>query len=191
MLTRRDILRFAGGTALAAGMPLGAAAGAELTDDGLYTEPWFLDSFLDLGDDLAEAAAHGKRFAVMWELRGCPYCQETHLVNFAEPQIRDFVRDHFEILQLNLLGARKVTDFDGEELEERALARKYAIRFTPTIQFFPDDRAALAGKTGRAAEVARMPGYLRPPDFLAMFRYVSDKAYQDGSFRTYLKNARR
>ena len=162
-------------------------AGPVLTDDGLYTESWFLNSFLDLAEDLGDAAGSGKRFAVMWEQKGCPYCQETHLVNFQQPEIQGFVRDHFEILQLNLFGARKVTDFDGEELEERQLARKYGVAFTPTIQFFPDTVEQLAGKSGKAVEVARMPGYLRPPHFLAMFRFVQDKAYERATFRQYLK----
>ena len=35
-----------------------------LTDDGLYTQAWFLQSFLDLGEDLEEARAGGKRFAI-------------------------------------------------------------------------------------------------------------------------------
>ena len=79
----------------------------------------------------------GKRFAVMWELNGCPYCRETHLVNFARPDIAEFVQENFDILQLNVLGSRKVTDFDGEELGEKQLAAKYGVKFTPTIQFFP------------------------------------------------------
>ena len=163
----------------------GATPAAILTDDGLYRQPWFLDSFLDLSEDLAEAAAAGKRFAVMWEQKGCPYCQETHLVNFAQPEIQDFVRDNFEILQLNLFGSREVTDFDGEALEERTLARKSGIAFTPTIQFLPEDAAEVTGG-GKTAEVARMPGYLRPPHFLAMFRFVREKAYLKTSFRKYL-----
>jgi thioredoxin-related protein len=36
-------------------------------------------------------------------------------------------------------------------------------------------------------EVARAPGYLRPDDFLAMFRFVREKAYQNKNFRDYLK----
>jgi len=28
-----------------------------------------------------------------------------------------------------------VTDFDGEVLSEKALAKKYGVRFTPTFQF--------------------------------------------------------
>jgi thioredoxin-related protein len=37
-------------------------------------------------------------------------------------------------------------------------------------------------------EVARMPGYLRPDDFLAMFRYVREKAYESKSFRNFVKS---
>ena len=191
MTTRRKFLIEAAAVAGIAALPsrsFGETAAAILTDDGLYRQLWFLDSFLDLSEDLTEAAEAGKRFAVMWEQKGCPYCQETHLVNFAQPEIQDFVRNNFEILQLNIFGSRKVTDFDGEELEERTLARKSGVRFTPTIQFFPDD-AAQVGGGGKAAEVARMPGYLRPPHFLAMFRFVSEKAYLSTSFRSYLSAA--
>jgi thioredoxin-related protein len=126
----------------------------------------------------------------MWELRGCPYCKETHLVNFADPEISDFIQRHFEVLQLNLIGSRNVTDFDGEELEERALARKYGISFTPTVQFFPPSTELLGEGSGRALEVARMPGYLRPPHFLAMFRFVQEGAYEKEGFRAYLKRTR-
>ena len=66
-----------------------------LTDDGLYKEPWFLESFLDLADDLEGAGKEGKRFVVMWELKGCPYCKETHLVNFARADIADYIKSEF------------------------------------------------------------------------------------------------
>ena len=157
-----------------------------LTDDGLYTQEWFLESFLDLAEDLDEATANGKRFAIMWELKGCPYCKETHFVNFADPEVNAYVRENFEILQLNYLGSRLVTDFDGEELEERELREKYGIRFTPSFQFFPESSDEVGGETGQAAETARMPGYFKPDHFIAMFRFIKDKAYEDQTFRDYL-----
>ena len=158
-----------------------------LTDDGLYKQPWFLESFLDLAEDLDGAQKQGKRFAIAWELRGCPYCKETHLVNFAQPRISDYVKTNFDVLQLNIIGSRKVTDFDGEELSEKALALKYGVRFTPTFQFFPEATAGLKALAPAKREVARLPGYLRPDDFLALFRYVREKAYEGKSFRDYLK----
>jgi thioredoxin-related protein len=187
--TRRHFL--AGGAALTATL-MGARAHAEpvLTEDGLYRQSWFLESFLDLADDLQGAANMGKRFAIMWELRGCPYCRETHLVNFARPEIEDYIKSNFEILQLNIIGSRKVTDFDGAEISEKALAAKYGVRFTPTFQFFPEASAGLAEKAPEKREVARAPGYMRPDDFLALFRFVREKGYETKSFRDYVKAMR-
>jgi thioredoxin-related protein len=187
MLSRRDFL--AGSLAGAAAIHTGGRAAAEaiLSDDGLYRQPWFLESFLELADDLVAAAQNAKRFAVMWELKGCPYCKETHLVNFARPDIENFVRERFDILQLNIVGAREVTDFDGEKLAEKALARKYDVRYTPTLQFFPESAAGLAGKKPRDREVARAQGYLASPHFLAMFRFVAEKAYERGTLRDFLR----
>jgi len=190
MITRRT---FALGL-LAAGAaapihPAPAAAEALMTDDGLHTQPWFLQSFLYLHDDLAEAQAAGKRFAIVWEQRGCIYCRDMHVVNFAVPEVERYVRDHFTILSLNLHGARKVTDFDGEELEERKLARKYGIVFTPTIQFFPEPDQMPKGKHTVETEVFRQRGLLKPPEFLAMFRFVREKAYDATRFDEYLKRA--
>ncbi len=177
----------------------GAAAGAiamrrafakelQLTPEGLIAEPWFLQSFLDLPDDLATTTKEGKRFAIMWELRGCPYCRETHLVNFAQARIVDYIKANFEVLQLNIIGDRKVTDFDGKELSEKALAARYGVRFTPTFQFFRDAPGKMKDLSPHQREVARAPGYLRPDDFLAFFRFVRAKGYDKGSFRDFLKS---
>jgi len=187
MTTRRQFLL--GG---AAAVTFGAGARAEapiLTEDGLYRQPWYLESLLELADDLQDAAKAGKRLAVVWELRGCPYCKEMHLVNFARPDIVDYVRTHFDILQLNIRGDRTVTDFDGAQLTERNLAAKYQVRFTPTIQFFPETLDQLAQRPPAKREVFRIPGYLKPDDFLAVFRYVAERGYEKGNLRDFLKTS--
>ena len=187
--TRRNLL--AGSVAFGASLVTQRLrAEPALSEDGFYKQPWFVDSFLELADDLQAAAKSGKRFAIMWELRGCPYCRETHLVNFARPDIEDYVKSNFDILQLNIIGARKVTDFDGAEVSEKALAAKYGIRFTPTVQFFPEKPESFSGKQPDKREVARAAGYLRPDDFLAMFRFVREKEYERKSFRDYVQAVR-
>jgi thioredoxin-related protein len=186
MTTRRNLL--IGAAFLGALGATRAPAEPILTDDGLYKEPWFLESFLELADDLEGAHKAGKRFAIMWELKGCPYCKETHFVNFARGDISDYVKANFEVLQLNIIGARKVTDFDGTELSEKALAAKYNVRYTPTFQFFPERAGPLKALAPQNREVTRLPGYMRPDDFLAMFRYVREKAYEGKSFRDYVKS---
>ncbi|GLK54750.1 thioredoxin-related protein [Methylopila capsulata] len=151
-----------------------------LGDDGNYAQDWYLESFLDLADDARAAPEKGKIFAVQWGMRGCPACRRLHTVYFAKPEIEAFVRERFEIVHLDTFGSREVTDIDGERLREKALAAKHAVRTTPTFQF-------IAPRDGELAEVARMPGLLAEPDFLAMFRFVSERGYVDGSFETWLK----
>jgi thioredoxin-related protein len=187
MLTRRKVLL----GAAASGAAMISRAHAEepiLTDDGLYKQPWFLESFLDLADDLEAAHKEGKRFVIMWELKGCPYCKETHFVNFARGDISGYIKANFEVLQLNIIGSRKVIDFDGTEMPEKELAAKYGVRFTPTFQFFGERAGPLQALAPQKREVARAPGYLRPDDFLAMFRYVREKAYESKSFRDFVKS---
>ena len=190
MLSRRLFI-----TGLAAGglsLPRRAArAQAVMTDDGFYTEPWFLESFLELTDDLAAAHEKNKRLAIIWELRGCPYCRDTHLINFARPEITDYIRAHFDILQLNIVGSRDVTDFDGEKLSEKTFARKYDVRAVPTFQFFPDKAAGLADKVPRQREVARAQGYIEPQPFLDVFRFVADRDYEKGKVLQLPQNDRR
>lgn len=164
-----------------------ASAKATLGDDGLYQMDWYLESFLDLSEDLAGASAKGKRFAVMWGLKGCPACKRMHESYMTDPKIETYIRDNFEILHLNHIGSREVTDFDGRKRGEKAFGEAYGIRFTPTIQFFPETTAGLAAKSGQAREVARMPGLLEPVEFLAMFRYVRQKGYETATFPEWLK----
>ena len=191
MLNRRQFSSLALG---AAGIFCGAswakaAEGEEVAvgGNGLHTQPWFLESFLELSDDLSEAAEEGKHYAILWEQRGCPYCREMHRVNFADTRIRDYITANYNVLQLDLYGARKVTDFDGEELEERDLARKWGIHFTPTIMFFSDDPKSVEGKDGKSAEVIRMPGYFRPFHFYSMFEYVRREKYEEVGFQRFLQ----
>lgn len=198
-ISRRRFGQLTLGGLAAMGAPNIAAASSAVSPDyapvrvgdsafGSYTQKWFLESFLELADDLAEAHGEGKRFALMWELEGCPYCRETHLVNFAIPAVTDFIRENFVIVQMDYKGAREVVNFDGASMAERKLAKVNQVRFTPTFQFFPETIDELKGKQGRDMEVARIPGYLRPFHFLTYFQYVREKAYGEQNFHKYLKS---
>lgn len=164
-----------------AALPLaGRAAAATLGDDGLYDSPLISDTFLELGADLDEAGAAAKGLIVIFEQRGCPYCRELHEVNFARPDIAEFQGNHFMTVQLDLWGSREVVDFDGEALEERALAIKWGVNFTPTLAFFTIE-------TG-AAEVFRMPGYFKPFHYISALEYVALGHHADQPFQRYLQD---
>lgn len=146
--------------------------------DGLYHQSWFHLSFLNLKDDFAEAKTAGKRFAVIFEQRGCPYCTKLHTEVLAQKYINDYLRENFTIVQLDLWGAREVTDFDGKVLSERALAERWGVIFTPTIVFFKDDLAGLEGKWGRELEaIERLPLSFGRDTFYDLFVWVRHKLY--------------
>ncbi len=194
MFSRRTMIALSASSLAASALTIPAFADKKATgkpilgDDGLYHQSWFLNSFLDLKDDLTEAKEKNKRLAVFWELKGCPYCVETHFKNFARVDIAEFIHENFEILQLNVLGSRLVTDVDGEEMTEKALASKYGIRFTPTIQFLSDDIEKIASLKPRKREVTRIQGYIQPDHFLAMFQFVQSRSYEKMPFRKFIKS---
>lgn len=156
-------------------------------EDGLYHQRWFQLSFLNLRDDFAEAKAAGKRFAIIFEQRGCPYCIRLHTEVLAQRYINDYMRENFAVLQLDIWGAREVTDFDGKVLSERALAERWGIIFTPTIVFFKDDLAGLEGKWGRELEaIERLPLSYGRDTFYDLLVWVRLRLYErDRSFQRF------
>lgn len=161
------------------GMVLALAApsmAANLGDDGLHKTSWMRETFLDLREDLAEANAEDKRMAIIFEQRGCIYCEKMHKDVFPRPEIENYINEHYFVVQLNLHGALEVTDFDGEVLSERQAARKWGMLFTPTMIFLPqdvpDDIAAAQ------ASVAMMPGAFGAQTTLDMLTWVVEERYK-------------
>jgi thioredoxin-related protein len=155
-------------------------------DDGIYHQSWFLSSFLDLRDDFAEAKAAGKRFAVIFEQRGCIYCKKMHTEVLAKRYINDYVRENFRIVQLDMWGSREVTDFDGQKLPEKKLAERWGVMFTPTVVFYKDDISSLAGQWGQPLEVVRMGLGIGPGTFYDMFVWIAAKVYEkDRNFQRF------
>lgn len=158
--------------ALLVALPLAAA---ELGDDGLHKTDWMRDTFKDLREDLDEANSEGKRLVLFFEQRGCIYCTKMHEEVFPRPDITQMIEDNYFVVQLNLHGDIEVTDFDGEVLAEKDMARKWGILFTPTIMFLPEEVAE--DQTAPRAAVATMPGAFGAGTTLDIFTWVAEKRY--------------
>jgi thioredoxin-related protein len=162
------------GGALALMMAVPVAAG-EIGDDGLYKEAWMRDTFKDLREDLAEANAEGKRLVLFFEQRGCIYCTKMHEEVFSDPEVSQFIEDNYFVVQLNLHGDIEVTDFDGEVLPEKDMARRWRVMFTPNIVFLPEE--VPEDQMAIEAAVAVMPGAFAKGTSLDMFTWVAEKRY--------------
>lgn len=186
MISRRMILTAAAATLTVSGPAIARAEAEPPTDaDGLYTQNWFHTSFLDMRDDLAEAAAQGKHLMILWEQRGCPYCRELHRVNLQRPEIRDYLNANYLVVQLNLWGDRDVTDFDGETLPEKKMARKWYVTFTPTVILI--NAADVGAASMIDAEAFRMPGYFKPFHFLSGAEFAAGDSYRSEHFQRFLQ----
>lgn len=147
---------------------------------GLHTPEWFQLSFLDLAEDLQEALARGRMgLAIYFGMDDCPYCEAMLERNLAQPDIRQYLSDHFDVVALDVQGSREVTTFSGRVLSERDFAIERRLNFTPSFAFFDEE----------GQEISRIRGYYPPYRFRAALEYVIDRHDREGSFREYLARA--
>ena len=163
---------------------LAPAQAFEIGDDGLHKEDWFSLTFNDIAEDIAAAREAGKRLVIVVEQRGCIYCKEVHENILSVPEIRDYIKENFMVVQYNMHGDADVTDLDGESLTEKTAVRKWRLLFTPTFLFMPEE-APESGDAASAA-VAVMPGAFKQKTFTEMFIWVKNKGYEkEETFQNY------
>jgi thioredoxin-related protein len=149
----------------------------ELQNPGYHEKPdWFKNSFLDIREDVSEAAETGKRVILYFYQDGCPYCAKLLQDNFGDRAISETAKTHFDIIAINIWGDRDVTGSDGEATTEKAFAAALGVQYTPTMLLLDED----------ASVVLRIDGYFPPHQFHQGLRYVALKREQEGeSFRDF------
>ena len=166
---------------IAVALPVGAV---EMGDDGLHKPTWLQDTFKDVREDLAEAENQGKRLMIIWEQRGCIYCNKMHEEVFPLPEIDALLREKFYVVQMNLFGDVEVTDLDGTVLPEREMAARWGIIFTPTMMFMRDGKPDEDLASEFAA--ATMPGAFEKYTTRHLMEWILQKGYDgDEPFQKY------
>ncbi|MDF1609431.1 thioredoxin family protein [Hoeflea sp. YIM 152468] len=157
---------------------------AEIGEDGLHKQDWFALTFRDVAEDIEAAREEGKRLVMIFEQRGCIYCTKMHEDLLSDPEVAEFIKANYKVVQYNMFGDEEVTDLDGEVLTEKTAARKWGYVFTPTLVFLPEQ--APEGMTVAQAAVSTMPGAFGKGTFLDMFKWVFEKGYEgDEHFQKY------
>ena len=151
-----------------------------LINPGHHDKPsWFRNSFLDIGEDVAEAATENRRVILYMYQDGCPYCAKLLNDNFGNKTIADKTQKHFEVIAINIWGDREVTGLKGEEITEKAFVKKLGVQFTPTLLYLNEK-----GKT-----LLRVNGYFPPHKFMATLDYMSGQHENKMSFREFYAKA--
>ncbi len=157
-----------------------AAGESELTpaleNPGHEAQPdWFKVSFLDLYEDIAEAADNGKRLMIYFYQDGCPYCKKLLEDNFGQREISDKTQQYFDVVSLNIWGDRELAVGD-RILTEKQFATELKVQYTPTLIFFDENNKA----------VFRANGYYPPEKFNVVLDYVGQRKEKQLSFQDYL-----
>jgi thioredoxin-related protein len=137
---------------------------------------WFTESFLDVKEDIREAAREDKRLLIYFGQDGCPYCKALMKVNFTQPDIVATTRRNFTPIALNIWGDREVTWVDGRKVSEKELAKILRVQYTPTLVFFDEEGHV----------VLRLNGYYPPEKMRPALAYVSQRLEKQQSFTDYL-----
>lgn len=149
---------------------------AGLVNPGFQPKPdWFKQSFLDIREDISEAAGQGKRVLLYFYQDGCPYCKKLLETNFGLRDISDKTRKAMDVVAINMWGDREVTDLTGATVSEKQFAENMKVMFTPTLLFLDE----------QGEVVVRLNGYYPPHKFGAVVDYVGQHKEKELSFREY------
>jgi thioredoxin-related protein len=162
---------------LGAGIVSAATTPGKVVGGRISEHPgWFKESFLDIAEDVDEAAEAGKHVILFMHLNGCPYCYKMTEENFKKAPYTEFIKENFDVIAINIKGDREVALTEETSLTEKELAVRLKVRYTPTIVFLNQQNKV----------VARVDGYRSVPDFKLVLDYVQEKAYLDSSLSKYV-----
>ena len=148
-------------------------------DTPLDQPAWFKPSFLDIKEDINEANAGRRGLIIYFGQTHCPYCKAHLKNNWGRRDIIAYTRANFDVIAIDVRGARKVMDIDGNEYSEKIFSARHKAVFTPSLIFFDD--------TGKHA--LTLTGYRPPYQFLAALEYVADHHFRKENLRQYLARA--
>ncbi len=158
-----------------AGSTLAVTPGAFLGAREVEHPAWFSDTFLELGEDVSDAAAQGRRVVIYFYQNGCPYCAKLIEENFKDQKIAARIRKGYDLIALNMWGDREVLGMDGKSYTEKSYAEAMAVQFTPTLLFL--------GLQGN--QVFRLNGYRSIKKFSQILDYLEHHPDGDLSYADY------
>lgn len=137
---------------------------------------WFKVSFLDLYEDIEDAADNNKRLLIYYYQDGCPYCKKLLQENFSQRSISDKTQKYFDVVSINLWGDKEVTVGD-RTYTEKEFAEALKVQYTPTLLFFNEKNKI----------VFRANGYYPPEKFSALLDYIGQKQETKISYQDYME----
>ena len=149
----------------------------KITGGVMHSAPaWFKESFLDIAEDVEEAAGNNKHVLLFFQLNGCPYCDRMLTEIFESEPYKSAAQKRFDVIAINVRGDREIAFNKEVSLTEKKLSEMLKVWATPGIIFLNTENKP----------VVRVDGYRSPERFSHIMEYVSSKAYETQKLSAYL-----
>jgi thioredoxin-related protein len=151
-----------------------------MLEEALVYPDWFRLSLGDLREDLKDALKAGKKGIITYfGQKRCAYCEQFIKTSLADPEIKNYLLKHYDVIAFDIWGIDDIIDTDGQQYSERDLSVHYKANFTPSLVFYDKD----------GTPVFRLRGYYPPYKFRAALQYVVEEFYKNETFSAYFERA--
>lgn len=141
---------------------------------------WFKESFLEIQDDIDDALEQKRHVMLFFHLNQCPYCDRMLEDSFNNDPLKSFIQQHFDVIAINVKGAREVAFNEDITVTEMELAKTLKVQYTPTILFL----------NAKNKTVVRLNGYRTPEKFKRVLDYVKGGIYKQQTLVEYLEQTK-
>ena len=143
---------------------------------------FFTGTSKDLNQERIFAAEHNKKgLLIFYGTPHCPFCQRMKKTVLNQPEIQNFFKENFHLLEINILDEQPISDFSGDKTTSKQFSESNHIRVTPTLIFYNLKGERLFKQAGIIAD---------PQEFRWLGEYVLEEGYSRESFGQYKRNKR-
>lgn len=125
---------------------------------------------------LGSADSSGKMILVDVWSRRCGWCARMQREVYTQPELLDYLNQHFETGRLDIDVRMDTVAYMGYELSSAELSAALGASGTPTTVFLASD----------GSYVTRLPGFHPVERFLEVLRYIGTESYREMSFDDYV-----
>lgn len=122
------------------------------------------------------ADENDKKVMIFAEAEWCGYCKKMNKQVFPQQSVQDSLHKYFFPVRIDVESEKKIT-FNGKQLSEQQLSRKFRVSSTPTFIFLNSEGDI----------IGTQPGYLPSEVFDKLLAFVGMDLTGTVSFKQYLK----
>ncbi len=98
----------------------------------------------------------------------CTWCKVMDKKTFSDPEVQEFLFDHFIPIKLNAESTTETIEFQGQKLTPRELTSAFRITGFPSVAFL----------TPSSEIITVVPGFIKKDMFMNLLQYMNKECYK-------------